>query len=87
MSLWCLRRTTLISCGVATSKQSVGPVHLEDGGRLILKTVRCSSSWLTDMVDLAQMSDGIGLGVWGAIDTFETLASNSRVAHSSPRFG
>ena len=30
------------------------------------------------MVDLAQMSDGIGLGVWGAIDTFQTLASNSR---------
>ncbi len=38
-----------------------------------------------NMVDLAQMSDGIGLGVWGAIDTFQTLASNSRVAHSSPR--
>ena len=30
------------------------------------------------MVDLAQMSKGIGLGVWGAIDTFQTLASVSR---------
>jgi len=31
-----------------------------------------------NMVDLAQMAKGIGLGVWGAIDTFQTLASNSR---------
>jgi len=30
-----------------------------------------------NMVDLAQMSKGIGLGVWGAIDTFQTLASAS----------
>jgi CubicO group peptidase (beta-lactamase class C family) len=30
------------------------------------------------MVDLAQMAKGIGLGVWGAIDTFQTLASVSR---------
>ena len=28
-----------------------------------------------NMVDLAQMAKGIGLGVWGAIDTFQTLAS------------
>jgi CubicO group peptidase (beta-lactamase class C family) len=28
-------------------------------------------------VDLAQMAKGIGLGVWGAIDTFQTLASVS----------
>jgi CubicO group peptidase (beta-lactamase class C family) len=28
-----------------------------------------------NMVDLAQMARGIGLGVWGAIDTFQTLAS------------
>jgi len=27
-----------------------------------------------NMVDLAQMANGIGLGVWGAIDTFQTLA-------------
>jgi hypothetical protein len=27
------------------------------------------------MVDLAQMAKGIGLGVWGAIDKFQTLAS------------
>jgi CubicO group peptidase (beta-lactamase class C family) len=27
-----------------------------------------------NMVDLAQMGKGIGLGVWGAIDTFQTLA-------------
>ena len=27
-----------------------------------------------NMVDLAQMAKGIGLGVWGAIDTFQTLA-------------
>jgi len=31
-----------------------------------------------NMVDLAQMAKGIGLGVWGAIDTFQTLASVSR---------
>jgi CubicO group peptidase (beta-lactamase class C family) len=31
-----------------------------------------------NMVDLAQMAKGIGLGVWGAIDTFQRLASNSR---------
>ena len=30
-----------------------------------------------NMVDLAQMAKGIGLGVWGAIDTFQTLASVS----------
>ncbi len=30
------------------------------------------------MVDLAQMAKGIGLGVWGAIDTFQTLAAVSR---------
>ena len=30
-----------------------------------------------NMVDLAQMARGIGLGVWGAIDTFQTLASAS----------
>jgi CubicO group peptidase (beta-lactamase class C family) len=30
-----------------------------------------------NMVDLAQMAKGIGLGVWGAIDTFQTLASDS----------
>jgi len=28
-----------------------------------------------NMVDLAQMAKGIGMGVWGAIDTFQTLAS------------
>ena len=28
-----------------------------------------------NMVDLAQMAKGIGLGVWGAIDKFQTLAS------------
>jgi CubicO group peptidase (beta-lactamase class C family) len=28
-----------------------------------------------DLVDLAQMAKGIGLGVWGAIDTFQTLAT------------
>jgi CubicO group peptidase (beta-lactamase class C family) len=27
-----------------------------------------------NMVDLALMAKGIGLGVWGAIDTFQTLA-------------
>lgn len=27
------------------------------------------------LVDLAQMSKGIGLGVWAAIETFQTLAS------------
>lgn len=31
-----------------------------------------------NMVDLAQMAKGIGLGVWGAIDTFQRLASVSR---------
>ena len=31
-----------------------------------------------NMVDLAQMAKGIGLGVWGAIDTFQMLASASR---------
>ena len=31
-----------------------------------------------NMVDLAQMAKGIGLGVWSAIDTFQTLASASR---------
>ncbi len=31
-----------------------------------------------NMVDLAQMAKGIGVGVWGAIDTFQTLASVSR---------
>jgi CubicO group peptidase (beta-lactamase class C family) len=30
-----------------------------------------------NMVDLAQTSKGIGLGVWAAIDTFQTLASAS----------
>ena len=28
-----------------------------------------------NIVDLAQMAKGIGFGVWGAIDTFQTLAS------------
>jgi len=28
-----------------------------------------------NMVDLAQMAQGIGLGVWGAIETFQTLAA------------
>jgi hypothetical protein len=28
-----------------------------------------------DMVDLAQIAKGIGLGVWAAIDTFQTLAA------------
>jgi CubicO group peptidase (beta-lactamase class C family) len=32
-----------------------------------------------NMVDLAQMAKGIGLGVWSAIDTFQTLASVSRL--------
>jgi CubicO group peptidase (beta-lactamase class C family) len=31
-----------------------------------------------NMVDLPQMAKGIGLGVWGAIDTFQTLAAVSR---------
>jgi CubicO group peptidase (beta-lactamase class C family) len=31
-----------------------------------------------NMVDLGQMAKGIGLGVWGAIDTFQTLALDSR---------
>ncbi len=31
-----------------------------------------------NMVDLAQMSKGIGLGVWAAIDAFQTLAMASR---------
>jgi CubicO group peptidase (beta-lactamase class C family) len=31
-----------------------------------------------NMVNLAQMAKGIGLSVWGAIDTFQTLASVSR---------
>ena len=31
-----------------------------------------------NMVDMAQMGKGIGLGVWGAIDRFQTLASVSR---------
>lgn len=31
-----------------------------------------------NMVDLAQMAKGIGLGVWEAIDTFQTIASVSR---------
>jgi CubicO group peptidase (beta-lactamase class C family) len=31
-----------------------------------------------NMVDLAQMAKGIGFGVWGAIDTFQTLASVSQ---------
>jgi len=31
-----------------------------------------------NMVDMAQMVKGIGLGVWGAIDTFQALASVSR---------
>jgi CubicO group peptidase (beta-lactamase class C family) len=30
-----------------------------------------------NMVDLAQMAKGIGLGVWGAIETFQKLASVS----------
>ena len=30
-----------------------------------------------NMVDLAQMAKGIGLGVWAAIDAFQTLASES----------
>jgi CubicO group peptidase (beta-lactamase class C family) len=30
-----------------------------------------------NMVDLAQMAKGIGLGVWSAVDTFQTLASVS----------
>jgi CubicO group peptidase (beta-lactamase class C family) len=30
-----------------------------------------------NMVSLAQMAKGIGLGVWGAIDTFQTLAAAS----------
>jgi hypothetical protein len=29
-----------------------------------------------NMVDLAQMAKGIGLGVWGAIETFQSLASS-----------
>jgi CubicO group peptidase (beta-lactamase class C family) len=29
-----------------------------------------------NIVDLAQMAKGIGLGVWGAIDTFQTLATD-----------
>jgi hypothetical protein len=28
-----------------------------------------------NMVSMAQMTKGIGLGVWGAIDEFQTLAS------------
>ena len=28
-----------------------------------------------NMVDVSQMAKGIGLGVWGAIDRFHTLAS------------
>lgn len=31
-----------------------------------------------NMVDLAQMAKGVGLGVWGAIETFQTLAMASR---------
>ena len=31
-----------------------------------------------NMVDFAQMAKGFGLGVWGAINTFQTLASASR---------
>lgn len=31
-----------------------------------------------NMVDLAQMAKGVGLGVWGAIDTFQTLALASQ---------
>jgi hypothetical protein len=31
-----------------------------------------------NMVDLAQMAKGVGLGVWAAIDTFQTLASGSQ---------
>jgi CubicO group peptidase (beta-lactamase class C family) len=32
-----------------------------------------------NMVDLAQMAKGIGLGVWAAIDTFQTLAAASQL--------
>ena len=31
-----------------------------------------------NMVDLAQMAKGIGLGVWAAIDAFQTLAAASQ---------
>jgi hypothetical protein len=31
-----------------------------------------------NMVDLQQMAKGIGFGVWGAIDTFQRLASVSQ---------
>lgn len=30
------------------------------------------------MVDLAQMAQGIGLGVWGAVDTFQSMAMSPR---------
>jgi CubicO group peptidase (beta-lactamase class C family) len=33
-----------------------------------------------NMVDLAQMSKGIGLGVWGAIDTFQTTCGGAKGA-------
>jgi hypothetical protein len=38
-----------------------------------------------NMVELAQMAEGIGLGVWGAIDTFQTLASASQSWPALPR--
>jgi len=31
-----------------------------------------------NMVDLPQMSKGIGLGVWAAIEAFQTLAASSQ---------
>jgi CubicO group peptidase (beta-lactamase class C family) len=36
-----------------------------------------------NMVDPAQMAKGIGLGVWAAIETFQTLASVSRTLVST----
>jgi hypothetical protein len=32
-----------------------------------------------NMVDLAQMAKGIGLGVWAAIESFQTLAAASQL--------
>ena len=50
-------------------ERSVGPVRGEHGGRPILEDGSGMLIFLAhDMVDLAQMAKGIGLGVWGAVD-------------------
>ena len=66
--------TTQIWRDVGAKDLSVGLALLEVGGRPIRKENSIFIFLAHNMVDLPQMAQGIGLGVWAAIDRAQRVA-------------